>query len=58
MDKTYVKVRGEWVYLYRAVDRGGQTLGFMLSDKRDTKAARKSFVNALHNNGIPKTDYH
>ncbi|MDP5220243.1 IS6 family transposase [Ruegeria sp. 2205SS24-7] len=54
MDETYLKVRGEWVYLYRAVDRDGQTLDFMLSKKRDTKAAKKFFANALHNNGIPK----
>ncbi|WP_372575205.1 IS6 family transposase [Ruegeria jejuensis] len=54
MDETYVKVRGEWVYLYRAVDRNGQTLDFMLSERRDTKAAKKFFANALHNNGIPK----
>ncbi|MFA3920936.1 IS6 family transposase [Ruegeria hyattellae] len=54
MDETYVKVRGEWVYLYRAVDRDGQTLDFMLSEKRDTKAAKKFFANALLNNGIPK----
>ena len=54
MDETYIKVRGEWVYLYRAVDRDGQTLDFMLSEKRDTKAAKKFFANALHNNGIPK----
>ncbi|MDP5219867.1 IS6 family transposase [Ruegeria sp. 2205SS24-7] len=54
MDETYVKVRGEWVYLYRAVDRDGQTFDFMLSEKRDTKSAKKFFANALHNNGIPK----
>lgn len=54
MDETYVKVRGEWVYLYLAVDRDGQTLDFMLSEKRDTKAAKKFFANALYNNGIPK----
>jgi transposase-like protein len=40
-DETYVKVRGKWVYLYRAVDRGGQTLDFMMSERRDTAAARR-----------------
>ncbi|MFA3918807.1 IS6 family transposase [Ruegeria hyattellae] len=54
MDETYIKVRGEWVYLYRAVDRNGQTLDFMLSEKRDTKAAKRFFANALSNNGLPK----
>nr|WP_255733474.1 IS6 family transposase [Ruegeria sp. Ofav3-42] len=54
MDETYVNVRGEWVYLYRAVDRDGQTLDFMLSTKRNTKAAKKFFANALCHNGIPK----
>ncbi|WP_120632240.1 IS6 family transposase [Ruegeria sp. EL01] len=54
MDETYIKVRGDWVYLYRAVDRDGQTLDFMLSEKRDAKAAKKFFANALCNNGIPK----
>ncbi|MDP5220824.1 IS6 family transposase [Ruegeria sp. 2205SS24-7] len=54
MDETYIKVRGEWVYLYRAVDRDGQTLDFMLAEKRDTKSAKKFFANALCNNGIPK----
>ncbi len=34
LDETYVKVRGEWCYLYRAVDRDGQMLGFMLSEHR------------------------
>ncbi len=54
MDETYLKVRGEWVYLHRAVDRDGQTLDFMLSEKRDTKSAKKFFANALCDNGIPK----
>jgi len=53
MDETYIKVRGEWMYLYRAVDRDGQTLDFMLSERRDTTAATKFFANALSNNSIP-----
>ena len=54
MDETYVKVRGVWMYLHRAVDRYGQTLDFMLSEQRDTAAATKFFASALANSGIPK----
>ena len=39
MDETYVKVRGEWVYLYRAVDKAGKTVDFFLSRQRDINAA-------------------
>jgi transposase, IS6 family len=39
VDKTYIKVKGEWKYLDRAVDSDGNTLEFMLSAKRDKKAA-------------------
>lgn len=39
MDETYIKVKGKWTYLYRAVDRDGQTLDFMLSEHRDLAAA-------------------
>jgi DDE domain len=40
VDETYVKVRGEWVYLYRAVDRAGNTVDFRLSPRRDVAAAK------------------
>lgn len=41
VDKTYVKVRGKWAYLYRAVDRFGNTIDFHLSSTRNTKAAKR-----------------
>jgi len=53
MDETYVKVKGEWKYLYRAVDRDGQTLDFMLSDRRNKAAARRFFNGAIETNGPP-----
>ncbi len=53
MDETYVKVKGQWMYLYRAVDKSGQTLDFMLSEKRDGKSARKFFRKAIEANGVP-----
>jgi putative transposase len=42
MDKTYIKVKGRWTYYYRAVDKTGKTLDFMLSERRDKAAARRS----------------
>ncbi len=53
MDETYVKVKGEWMYLYRAVDKEGQTLDFMLSEKRDEAAATAFFTRTIRNNGWP-----
>ena len=53
MDETYIKVKGEWVYLYRAVDKKGQTVNFMLSEKRDEPAARAFFEKAIDSNGLP-----
>ena len=53
MDETYTKVRGKWTYLYRAVDRDGQTLDFMLSERRDTAAARRFFKRAVGTSGVP-----
>ena len=56
MDETYVKVKGEWKYLYHAVDSTGNTVDFMLSEKRDRKAAKRFFKKALssNHNQIPK----
>jgi transposase-like protein len=47
VDETYIKVRGVWKYLYRAVDSEGNTLDFMLSAKRDGKAAARFFRKVL-----------
>jgi putative transposase len=53
MDETYIKVKGVWMYLYRAVDHDGQTLDFMLSKHCDTAAARRFFKQAMKVNGVP-----
>jgi transposase, IS6 family len=47
VDETYVRVKGRWTYLYRAVDSRGQTIDFLLSAKRDTAAAKRFFRKAL-----------
>lgn len=49
-----IKVKGKWTYLYRAVDRDGQTLDFMLSERRDLAAARRFFRKAIVTNGVPE----
>jgi len=53
MDETYIKINGKWIYHYRAVDRNGQTLDSMLSERRDKPAARRFFRRAIGNNGVP-----
>ncbi len=47
VDATYVRVAGQWRYLYRAVDGTGQTIDFLLSATRDKRAARRFFRQAL-----------
>ncbi|GFO75167.1 transposase, IS6 family [Bathymodiolus platifrons methanotrophic gill symbiont] len=53
MDETYIKVKGQWTYLYRAVDSRGDTLDFMLSERRDEEAATAFFKQTINNNGFP-----
>ena len=53
MDETYIKVKGEWLYYYRAVDKLGDVIDYYLSHKRD-EAAAKAFLNkAIAQNGLP-----
>jgi transposase-like protein len=56
VDETYIKVKGKWKYFYRAVDSNGDTIDFMLSAKRNLKAAKKFFKKALssNHNQIPR----
>ena len=53
MDETYIKVKGNWTYYYRAVDKFGKTLDFMLSEHRDEAAATAFFARTIGNNGFP-----
>ena len=46
VDETYLRVDGQWRYLYRAVDGAGQTIDFLLSAKRDKQAAKRFFRKA------------
>src|SRR5262247_746768 len=55
MDETYVKVKGQWCYLYRAVDKYGQTIDFLLTEHRDTEAALRFLKKAIRRNGLPET---
>ena len=54
MDETYVKVCGQWTYLYRAVDKKGKTIDFLLRANRDKAAAASFFEKAMRQNGTPE----
>jgi transposase, IS6 family len=54
VDETYMRVAGEWKYLYRAVDSMGATIEFSLSAKRDAAAAKRFFQRALQAPGHPR----
>jgi len=53
MDETYIKIKGQWKYLYRAVDKNGQTIDFLLTAHRDKKAALRFFKKAVRQHGLP-----
>ena len=54
VDETYIRVKGKWAYLYRAVDSTGATIDFLLSAHRDAAAAKRFFQKALHAPGHPR----
>jgi putative transposase len=53
MDETYVKVKGQWRYLYRAVDKYGATIDFLLTEHRDEAAALRFLKKAIRRHGVP-----
>jgi len=54
MDETYMKVQGEWRYLYRAVDKQGQTIDFLLTKERDEQAAKRFLTKAIRRHSVPE----
>src|SRR5262245_62690393 len=54
MDETYIKVKGKWRYLYRAVDKTGQTIDFLLTEHRDIEAALRFLTQAIRRHWVPK----
>jgi len=55
LDETYIRVRGHWCYLYRAVDKAGQTIDFLLTPERDREAALRFLKQAIARHGVPET---
>src|SRR5467141_2105867 len=54
MDETCSKVKGQWYYLYRAVDKTGQTIDFLLTEQRDEEAALRFLKKAIRRHGVPE----
>ena len=55
MDETYIKVKGQWRDLYRAVDKYGETIDFLLTENRDKEAALRFLKKAIGRHGVPET---
>jgi putative transposase len=55
LDETYIRVRGHWRYLYRAVDKSGQTIDFLLTEHRDRDAALRFLAKAIRRHSVPET---
>jgi transposase-like protein len=54
IDETYIKVRGRWMYLYRAIDSNGDTVEFWFSERRNLTAAKRFLGRALKRHGRPE----
>jgi putative transposase len=54
VDETYIKVRGRWMYLYRAIDSSGDTVEFWFSERRNLTAAKRFLRKALKRHGRPE----
>jgi putative transposase len=54
MDETYICIKGEWRYLYRAVDTRGQTIDFLLTEQQDQSAALRFLKKAIRRHGVPE----
>jgi putative transposase len=54
LDETYIRVRGRWCYLYRAVDKAGQTIDLLLTEQRDERAAMRFLIKAIRRHGVPE----
>ena len=54
MDETYIKDKGQWCYLYRAVDATGQTIDFLLTVQHDEQAAKRFLTKAIRPHGMPE----
>jgi putative transposase len=53
MDETYIKVKGVWRYFYRALDKEGKTIDFLLTKRRKRMSAQSFLIKAIENNGQP-----
>jgi transposase-like protein len=56
VDETYVRVAGQWRYVYRAIDQFGQVIDVFVSSRRDTKAAQRFFERAIGTTKIAPTE--
>ena len=54
MDETYITIKRQWYYLYRAVDKPGQTIDFLLPEHRDEYAAKRFLTKAIRRHGVPE----
>ena len=54
LDETYMKLRGQWKYFYRAIDKEGNTVDFFVTAKRDPEAALQFFKHSIKNRAPPE----